>query len=108
MMRPIRMVYADGYTVEIAELESGGPMRVTVTSPLGRSWAGSRDLIEDAIALALQILVDQREQAGPSAAESEAAGATLAVVGEQVALAPPQAPPHDVERQIVGQVTPLA
>ena len=108
MLRPIRLVHADGYVVQIAELEDGGQLRVTVTAPTGRSWTGDRELIEDAIGLGLEILSDQRALAAPPAAESAADAGPADVIGEQVALPPPQTPPDDVERQVVPQVAPLA
>lgn len=59
LAHPIRLVHEDGFQTEITE-QPDKTLRVLVTAPGGRSWTSERALIEDAIAVSIQILEDQR------------------------------------------------
>lgn len=64
MANPIHLTHEDGFRTEIAEQRDGG-LRVTVAAPGGRSWTSDQTLIEDAIAVSVRILSDQRAALDP-------------------------------------------
>jgi hypothetical protein len=59
LAHPIHLQHVDGWQTEIAE-QADGSLRVTVSAPGGRTWAAEKPTIEEAIAVSVRILSDQR------------------------------------------------